>query len=206
MPRMHKGNRGFGSSGNRRNPVWRLGFRIASVRVVNDRRFYGPRATGGCETASVGLVARWPVGHTVVADLVHANPPTCDEGDEVLEIIRDETCGLELVAPQEQVAPEGEFAATTRGLGIMRDQDRISIVGVSGHGIVVGTAKSSFDNRPAVVSLVAKDRSDSPSVDILVKDEAHLRNRCQLRLGGLDVLLGQTRERLDDLAVALAGL
>ncbi len=103
------------------------------------------------------------------------------------------------------MSAKSELPAPTSGFGIVSNQNRVAAIGVGRDSVIIGATETRVDNRPAFVPVIAKQRSDSSCIYILIEDEAHLSNRCQLRLGRLDVLRSQTRERLQDLVMTLTG-
>jgi len=72
---------------------------------------------------------------------------------------------------------EREPAAPSRRVGIVRDQNRATVVSVDRDGIVVRSSESCVDHAPALVFALPKERTDQLDVDVLIQHEAHLRNR-----------------------------
>ena len=190
----------------------RFSHRLVCVITGQYRSSRGPAAaqteggTGVVRHPSVGLVPRWVIGDAALTHLDHSHLMLLQILFEFGNVLPEEFDCVQLMASQEHVAAERELPATFRGLGIVGDQDRSTVVGVDGNGIVVGGTETRLDDGPAFVTSLPQKRSNSVGIDVFVEHESHLGNRRQPRPRRLDVLLSEAREGLHDLPHALPGL
>ena len=81
------------------------------------------------------------------------------------------------MAPKKYMSAEGEAATSAGRIRVVRNQNRIPIIGVGSNSIVVCPTKTSIDHTPTLVPALPKKRTYRLSIDVLIEHKAHLRNR-----------------------------
>ena len=102
---------------------------------------------------------------------------TLQLGDQVLHVHLEQLDGFKLMAPEEDMATEREFAAPACRIRIVGDQNCVAIIGIGSDRVVVCPTKARIDNAPTFMSRLAEKRTDRLGIDVLIQYEAHLRDR-----------------------------
>jgi len=84
---------------------------------------------------------------------------------------------IELAAVEVDMLAESEPTPPQGGSLVMGNQSGVSVVGIRGDSVVIGTTQPGLDDRPHVMARLQEECPDCPGVDVLVQDEAHLGNR-----------------------------
>jgi hypothetical protein len=172
----------------RRNPACPLGFRLSLVRIVCGH-FSSSRGPNADQTrppvgrslawgpCSVDFVARWAICDTGLPDLEDTDVAMLQLRDKLFDMDLKKLHGFELVTSKERMPAEREPAASTCRIGIMCDQNRVTVVSVDRDGIVVRSSEAYVHHAPALVAPLPKERTGRLNVDVLIQHEARLRNR-----------------------------